>query len=135
MLAEDFGIPVFITWLEISSELTGKKLSSSAVDVDGRIGPAECKTGLVWSELVSTCFDTNVENLSVCFVGLPVVASNEGEGDGEVVGCGNNVRENFCCIDWDNCGDVESANIDDGLGELTVVGTVFKDSELVVDGA
>ena len=134
MLAEDFGIPVFI-WLEISSELTGKKLSSSAVDVDGRIGPAECKTGLVWSELVSKCFDTNVENLSVCFVGLPVVASNEGEGAGEVVGCGNNVRENVCCIDWDNCGDVESANIDDGLGELTVVGTVFKDSELVVDGA
>ena len=134
MLAEDFGIPVFITWLEISSELTGKKLSSSAVGVDGRIGPAECKTGLVWSELVSTCFDTNVENLSMCFVGLLVVASNEGEGDGEVVGCGDNDWENVC-IDWDNCGDGESANIDDGLGELTAVGTVMKDPELDVDGA
>lgn len=134
MLAEDFGIPVFITWSEISSELTGKKLSSSAVDDEGRIGPAECKTGLVWSELVSTCFDTNVENLSMCFVGLLVVASNEGEGDGEVVGSGDNDWENVC-IDWDNCGDSENANIDDGLGELTAVGTVMKDPELDVDGA
>ena len=47
MLTEDFGIPVFTTLLEISSELTGKELSSSAVDVDSKIGPDECKAGVV----------------------------------------------------------------------------------------
>ena len=47
MLTEDFGIPVFTMLLEISSELTGKELSSSAVDVDSRLGPDECKASIV----------------------------------------------------------------------------------------
>lgn len=78
-------IPVFVTWEEVSSELTGEKLSSSAFDVDGRIGPDERKAGLVWSDLVSICVDTNAENLSVSVIGLLVVAPNEWDGDGEAV--------------------------------------------------
>lgn len=82
---DNVRIPVFVTWEEVSSELTGEKLSSSAFDVDGRIGPDERKAGLVWSDLVSMCVDTNAENLSVSVIGLLVVAPNEWDGDGEAV--------------------------------------------------
>ena len=118
--------------LEISSELTGKELSSSAVDVDSRIGPDECKASIVWSDLVSMCVDTNVENLSVCVMGLFVVAPNEGEGDGDDDGCGIGDNEDVC-VDCGNWRDGEDKYDDDGVWELKAVGTVC--TELVFDGA
>ena len=132
MLTENFGIPVFTIWLEISPELTGKELSSSAVDVDSRIGPDECKASIVWSDLVSMCVDTNVENLSVCVMGLFVVAPNEGEGDGDDDGCGIGDNEDVC-VDCGNWRDGEDKYDDDGVWELKAVGTVC--TELVFDGA
>ena len=132
MLTEDFGIPVFITLLEISSELTGKELSSSSVDVDSRIGPDECNASIVWSDLVLMCVDTNVENLSVCDAGLFVVAPNEGEGDGDDDGCGIGDNEDVC-VDCGNWRDGEDKYDDDGVWELEAVGTVC--TELVFDGA
>ena len=132
MLAEDFGIPVFTTWLEISSELTGKELSSSAVDVDSRIGPDECKAGIVWSDLVSMCVDTNVENLSVCVAWLFVVAPNEGEDDGDDDGCGIGDSEDVF-VDCGNWRDGKHKYDDHGVWELEAVGEVC--TELVFDGA
>ena len=132
MLTEDFGIPVFTMLLEISSELTGKELSSSAVDVDSRIGPDECKASIVWSDLVLMCVDTNVENLSVCVMGLFVVAPNEGEGDGDDDGCG--ISDNVdVCVDCCNWRDGKHKYDDHGVWELEAVGKVC--TELVFNGA
>ena len=132
MLTEDFGIPVFTTWLEISSKLTGKELSSSTVDVDSRIGPDKCKASIVWSDLVSMCVDTNDENLLLCVVVLFVVAPNEGEGDGDDDGCGIGDNEDVC-VDCGNWRDGEDKYDDDGVWELNAVGTVC--TELVFEGA
>ena len=132
MLTEDFGIPVFTTWLEISSELTGKELSSSAVDVDSRIGPDECKASIVWSDLVSMCVDTNDENLPVWVAVLCVVAPNEGEGNGDDDDCGIGDNEDVC-VDCGSWRDGEDKYDDDGVWELEAVGTVC--TELVFDGA
>ena len=141
MLTEDFGIPVFTTWLEISPELTGKELSSSAVDVDSRIGPDECKVSIVWSDLVSMCVDTNDENLPVWVAVLCVVAPNEGEGDGDDDDCGIGDNDDDCgigdnedvCVDCGSWRDGEDKYDDHGVWELEAVGTVC--TELVFDGA
>lgn len=130
MPTEDFGIPVLTTWLEISSELTGKELSSSAVDVDDRIGLVERKAGLVWSDLVSTCADTNVENTPVCVAGLLVVAPGEGEGND--VCCGFDDSEDVCV----DCGiprEGKNEYKDDGVWEFKAVGTAY--TELFLAGA
>ena len=109
MLTDDVWIPVLITWLVTSSELTGKRLSTSVFNVNGRIDLDVRNAGLVWRDLVPTC-----ENFLVCVVWILVMTSKEGDGDGRDAECDNDDVE-VICVDCGNCGDSEKgwANDDD----------------------
>ena len=109
MLTDDVWIPVLITWLVTSSELTGKRLSTSVFNVNGRIDLDVRNAGLVWRDLVPMC-----ENFLVCVVWILVMTSKEGDGDGRDAECDNDDVE-VICVDCGNCGDSEKgwANDDD----------------------
>ena len=104
MLTDDVWIPVYITWLVTSSELTGKRLSTSVFnvnDLDVR------NAGLVWRDLVPMC-----ENFPVCVVWILVMTSKEGDGDGRDAERDNDDVE-VICVDCGNCGDSEDACAND----------------------
>ena len=109
MLTDDVWIPVLITWLVTSSELTGKRLSTSVFNVNGRIDLDVHNAGLVWRDLVPMC-----ENFLVCVVWILVMTSKEGDGDGRDAECDNDDVE-VICVDCGNCRDSEKgwANDDD----------------------
>ena len=109
MVTDDVWIPVYITWLVTSSELTDKRLSTSVFNVNGRIDLDVHKAGLVLRDLVPMC-----ENFLVCVVWILVMTSEEGDGDGRDAECDNDDIE-VICVDCGNCGDGEDgcANDDD----------------------
>ena len=107
MLTDDVWIPVYITWLVTSSELTGKRLSTSVFNVNGRIDLDVRNAGLVWRDLVPMC-----ENFPVCVVWILVMTSKEGDGDGRDTERDNDDVE-VICVDCGNCGDSEDACAND----------------------
>ena len=107
MLTDDVWIPVYITWLVTSSELTGKRLSTSVFNVNGRIDLDVRNAGLVWRDLVPMC-----KNFPVCVVWILVMTSKEGDGDGRDAERDNDDVE-VICVDCGNCGDSEDACAND----------------------
>lgn len=107
MVTDDVWIPVYITWLLTSSELTDKRLSTSVFNVNGRIDLDVRKAGLVSRDLVPMC-----ENFSVSVVGILVMTSKEGDGDGRDAECDNDDIE-VICVDCGNCGDGEDGCVND----------------------
>ena len=107
MVTDDVWIPVYITWLVTSSELTDKRLSTSAFNVNGRIDLDVRNAGLVWRDLVPMC-----ENFPVCVVWILVMTSKEGDGDGRDAERDNDDVE-VICVDCGNCGDSEDACAND----------------------
>ena len=109
VLTDDVWIPVYITWLVTSSELTDKRLSTSVFNVNGRIDLDVCNAGLVWRDLVPM-----YKNFLVCVVWILVMTSKEEDGDGRDAERDNDDVE-VICVDSGNCGDSEDgcANDDD----------------------